>query len=140
MRKPCDEPISPTNKRKRILNSIEDLDVYQLAYDLSMKIFHLSRHWPRHEQKALTDQALRSSRSVCANIAEAWRKRNYVRDFEHKLAIAHAENCEFNTWLSIAHDCGYLDQEQHHALIQINDRVGAMLYRMIKHSDQWCKN
>ncbi len=75
----------------------QDLDVYRLAFDAAMKIFELSKDFPKEETYALTDQIRRSSRSVCANLAEAWRQRRYPAAFLNKLNIAEAEAAETQT-------------------------------------------
>ena len=93
-----------TTGTARFALDVDDLEVYQLAYELTMEIFNSSRTWPRTEQYSLTNQVLRSSRSVCANLAEAWRKRRYEGDFKYTLSIAHAESDETATWLKIAFD------------------------------------
>ena len=94
------------------INSAKDLRVYQKAYVLAMKIFRLSRDWPPKEKYSLTDQIRRSSRSVCANLREAWAKRRYEAHFISKLTDADGENSETDTWLDFAKDCGYLSEEE----------------------------
>ena len=76
-----------------------DLDVYRRAFEAAMAIFELSKGFPREEQYALTDQIRRSSRSVCANLAEGWRRRRYAPTFANKLSIAEGEAAETQTWL-----------------------------------------
>jgi four helix bundle protein len=76
-----------------------------------MKIFDLSKSFPKEEKYSLTDQIRRSSRSVCANIAEAYRKRDYPKHFHSKLTDTDAENSETQTWLEIAFACGYITRE-----------------------------
>lgn len=84
------------------IQSHEELDVYKLDFESAMRIFELSKQFPREEVYALTDQIRRASRSVCANIAEAWRKRRYVAAFVSKLSDAEAEAVEVQTWLGCA--------------------------------------
>jgi four helix bundle protein len=108
-----------------------DLKVYQLAYKLAMEIFHASKAFPKEERYSLTDQIRRSSRSVVANIAEAFRKRRYPNMFVSKLADSDAEATETQVWLDFARDCGYLPQQQHDALMSGYEEVGKMLGRMI---------
>lgn len=81
------------------IRSHQELEVYQLAFGSAMQIFGLSKHFPREKTYALTDQVRRSSRSVCANLAEAWRKRRYPAAFVSKLSDAEAEAAETQTWL-----------------------------------------
>jgi four helix bundle protein len=86
-----------------------ELKVYQLASDVAMQIFHLSKGFPKGETYSLTSQIRRSSRSVCANIAEAWRKRRYEAAFVSKLSDSETESGETQVWLEFAVKCGYLD-------------------------------
>jgi four helix bundle protein len=113
------------------IKSAKDLLVYKKAYALSMKIFELSKNWPAGERYSLTDQARRSSRSVCANLREAWAKRRYEAHFISKLTDADGENSETDTWLDYALDCGYLSIEDHAHLTEENRSVGSMLGSML---------
>ncbi|WP_317169093.1 four helix bundle protein [Flavivirga algicola] len=88
----------------------QDLLAYRKAFDLAMKIFHLSKHFPKEETYSLTDQVRRSSRSVCANISEAYRKRLYPKHFVSKLTDCDAENSEIQTWLEFSLHCGYISK------------------------------
>nr|MBE9006651.1 four helix bundle protein [Fortiea sp. LEGE XX443] len=104
---------------KKPIKSHEDLEVYQMAFDAAMNIFELSKKFPVEEKYSLTDQIRRSSRSVCANLAEAWRKRRYEAAFVAKLNDSvrgacrrQAEAAEAQTWLKFAVKCNYLDIEQ----------------------------
>ncbi len=90
------------------IRSAKDLRVYRKAYELAMDIFRLSWSWPKDEKNSLTDQVRRSSRSLCANIREAWAKRRYEAHFISKLTDADGENSETNTWLDFALGCNYL--------------------------------
>lgn len=121
----------PDYIKQKVL-SARDLDVYKVAYDLAMEIFHVSKHWPKEEKYSLTDQIRRSSRSVCANLREAWAKRRYEANFISKLTDCDAENSETGTWLDFARDCKYLTQGQHKDLIDKCYRVGSMIGAMIK--------
>jgi four helix bundle protein len=114
-----------------------DLKVYQLAYRLAMDIFRLSKSFPKEERYSLTDQIRRSSRSVCANIAEGFRKRRYPNMFVSKLADADAEATETQVWLDFACDCGYLEPAQHSALIQSYEEVGRMLGSMLTQPEKF---
>src|SRR6476620_10086475 len=89
-----------------------DLDVYRKAFDASLAIFRLSKTFPKEETYALTDQIRRCSRSVCANLAEAWRKRRYEGAFISKLSDAEAEAAETQVWLEFAVKCNYIDRQQ----------------------------
>ena len=108
-----------------------DLKVYQVAYDLAMEIFHLSKLFPREEIYSLTDQIRRSSRSVAANLAEGFRKRRYPNMFVSKLADCDAEATETQVWLDFAFDCGYLSKENRDLLTLGYEEVGKMLSGMM---------
>jgi four helix bundle protein len=114
-----------------------ELEVYGLAFEAAMVIFERSRQFPKEEIYSLTDQVRRSSRSVCANIAEAWRKRRYPADFVSKLSHAEAEAAETQVWLQFAVSCGYLDREQAQTLSETYDRILGKLVIMINHPNQW---
>ncbi len=114
-----------------------ELEVYGLAFEGAMEIFERSKGFPREETYALTDQVRRSSRSVCANIAEAWRKRRYPADFVSKLSHAEAEAAETQVWLQFALACGYLDQDHAHRLSDTYDRILGKLVTMIRNPHQW---
>lgn len=114
-----------------ILRGYKDLKVYQLAYKLAMEIFGYSKTFPNDERYSLTSQIRRSSRSVVANIAEGYRKRQYPNMFLSKLADSDAEATETRVWLDFAHDCGYLSPEQHELLTAGYEEIGKMLNGMM---------
>ena len=105
-------------KKTEQINSAKELRVYQKAYTLAMQIFKSSRIWPPEEKYSLTEQIRRSSRSVCANLREAWAKRRYEAHFLSKLTDSDAENSETDTWLDFARDCGYISKEEHSAFVK----------------------
>lgn len=113
------------------LKGHRDLKVYQLAYKLAMEIFKESRVFPKEEKYSLTDQIRRSSRSIAANIAEGFRKRQYPKMFVSKLADADGEATETQVWLDFAKDCEYLQPEKHEELIKGYEEVGKMLGAMM---------
>ena len=113
------------------INSAKDLNVYKKAYALSMEIFKLSRSWPVEERYSLTDQIRRSSRSVCANLREAWAKRRYEAHFISKLTDCDGENSETDTWLDYARDCKYISVAEHKHLREESEAVGRMLGKML---------
>src|SRR5688572_6538846 len=119
-------------KTAMLIRSAKELNVYTKAYDLSMRIFHLSKQFPPEERFALTGQIRRSSRSVCMNLREAWAKRRYAAHFVSKLTDCDGENSETDTSLNFAGDCGYISQEQHHDLTARCAEVGRMLGSMIQ--------
>jgi four helix bundle protein len=108
-----------------------DLKVYQLAYRLAMEIFRCSKTFPEDERYSLTSQIRRSSRSVAANIAEGYRKRQYPNMFVSKLADCDGEATETQVWLDFTRDCGYLSPEHHKELKAGYEEVGRMLSGMI---------
>lgn len=114
------------------IKSAKDLLVYQKAYHLAMEIFRISQTWPSKERYSLTDQIRRSSRSVCANLREAWSKRRYEARFLSKLSNSDGENSETDTWLDFGRDCGYVTAEDHTRLAGECQQVGAMLGAIIK--------
>lgn len=101
----------------------KDLKVYQMAYKLAMGIFKLSKSYPREEMYSLTDQIRRSSRTVCGNIAEAYRKRLYPKHFTSKITDAEGEASETIVWLDFSKDCGYILPEEHNPLIEQYNEV-----------------
>ena len=119
------------------LRGHRDLKVYQLAYDLAMRIFEYSKAFPADERYSLTSQIRRSSRSVAANIAEGFRKRQYPNMFVSKLADADAEATETQVWLDFARDCGYLSREHHNDLVARYEEIGRMLHAMIEHPERF---
>ena len=113
------------------LKGHRDLKVYQLAYKLAMRIFNESKSFPKEEKYSLTDQIRRSSRSVAANIAEGFRKRQYPKMFLSKLADSDGEATETQVWLDFARDCEYLLSESHAELTKGYEEVGRMLGKMM---------
>jgi four helix bundle protein len=120
-----------------IVQKFQDLEVYRLSFQLQQKIFRISKPFPKEEAYSLTDQIRRSSRSVGANISEAWRKRRYPAHFASKLSDSDGENAETQHWLATALDCGYLDQESYATLIRESEMIGAMLGKMIDNAENW---
>lgn len=123
--------------RKPLVKRHTDLEVYQLAFAAAMEVFALSKHFPKEETYSLTDQIRRSSRSVCANLAEAWRKRRYEAAFIAKLGECEAEAAETQTWVQFAVECNYLDRAVATKLYKDYDSIIAMLVRMITNANQW---
>jgi len=109
----------------------QELMAYQKAFILAMRIFELSKSFPYEEKYSLTDQIRRSSRSVAANIAEAYRKRAFPRHFYSKLTDSDAENSETQVWLEFALRCNYIHENLYVELITDSDEVGKLLNYMI---------
>jgi four helix bundle protein len=119
------------------IRHFRDLDVYQGSMDLVMRIFELAKYFPSDERYALTDQVRRSSRSVCANLAEAWRKRRYQAAFVSKLNDAEAEAAETQVHIEIAFRQKYLNQETFQELDDAYDKILAQIVKMIDQSERW---
>jgi len=103
----------------------------------AMRIFEVSKLFPTEEKYSLTDQIRRSSRSVCANIAEGWRKRRYPNAFISKLSDADSEAAETQVWLEFALKCGYLDQKLFGELDVAYDHIMGKLVNMVTRPEQW---
>ena len=109
----------------------KDLETYKVAFDCAMRIFEISKKFPKEETYSLTDQIRRSSRSVCANLAEAWRKRRYETAFRAKLSDSEAEAAETQTWIEFAVKCNYLSVETGRELYSSYNQVIGGLVNMI---------
>lgn len=114
-----------------------DLEVYQMAFEAAMRIFELTRSFPKEETYSLTDQIRRASRSVCTNIAEGWRKRRYEAAFVSKLNDSEAEAAETQVWLEFSVKCGYLDAAVGRELYTTYDNILGKLVNMITRPEQW---
>jgi four helix bundle protein len=114
-----------------------DLQVYQKAFTAAMELFEQSKGFPKEETYSLTDQIRRSSRSVCANLAEAWRKRRYQAAFISKLSDAEGEAAETQVWIEFAVKCGYLNRDRAEGLYRTYDDVLRTLVGMITHPETW---
>ena len=121
-----------------VVRHFRELRVYREAFDAAMRIFECSKRWPTEERYSLTDQIRRSSRSVCEQIAEAWRKRRYMAHFRSKLTDADSEAAETQSWLEFAYRCGYLGKEAFDELDGVYEMVSGGLVNMMAHADQWC--
>ena len=114
-----------------------ELEVYKKSFDAAMAIFLATKKFPKDEMYSLTDQIRRSSRSVCANLAEAWRKRRYKAAFIAKLSDAEAEAAETQVWLQFAVSCGYLQPDKENSLQGNYDEVLRILVAMINRPQSW---
>lgn len=112
------------------MGNVKDLVVFKKAYDLSLKIFLVTRNFPKEERYSLTDQIRRSSRSVCVNIAESYQRRKYPDYFKSKLNDALTENAETGIWLDFARDFGYISTIEHTELTFSNSEIGKLLAYM----------
>jgi four helix bundle protein len=120
------------------IGSVRDLEVYKLAFDSAMEIYEISKRFPRSEY-SLIDQIRRSSRSVCANLAEGWRKRRYRAVFINKLSDASQEAAETQTWLEFALRYDYIDKQTFNRLDEKYEHIFAMLITMERKVDTFCK-
>ena len=123
-----------------LAKSVDDLEVYKLAFELQRRIFRLTKTFPREEMFSLTDQVRRSSRSVGANIREAWTKRRYPAHFISKLSDSDGESEETIHWLLSAMDCEYISEETKEELSGEYKHVSGMLNKMMDDAESWCKH
>lgn len=120
-----------------LINSHRELRVYQKAFEKAMDIFVVSKCFPKEEIYSLTDQIRRSSRSVCSNTAEAFRRRKYPKSFSSKLNESEAEAAETQNWLDFALKCGYITEESHQTINAAYEEIIGMLVSMQKHPEKW---
>jgi four helix bundle protein len=121
----------------KLVRHFRELEVYQNGIALTMRIFQISKNFPPEEKYSLTDQVCRSSRSVCANIAEAWRKRRYKAAFISKLRDAGTEATETQVWSELACVCEYIDQKVFADLDDACDHIVSQIVRMSDNADRW---
>jgi four helix bundle protein len=114
----------------------QELEVYKKSF-AAMRIFELSKSFPKEETYSLTDQIRRASRSVCANLAEAWRKRRYEAAFISKICDSEGEAAETQTWLEFAVKCEYLEKEIGREIFKEYDEILSMLVSMIANPQKW---
>jgi four helix bundle protein len=119
------------------IRHFRELDVYKMAMEAALSIFELTKRFPAEEKYSMIDQVRRSSRSVCANTAEAWRKRRYPAAFVSRLSDAETEAAETQVWLEMAVRCGYLDATAAAGLEQEYEHILGKLVTMINHPEQW---
>ena len=120
-----------------LVRHFRELDVYQNAMNLLMKIFELTKRWPPEERFNLTDQIRRSSRSVCTNMAEAWRKRRYKAAFVSKLSDSETEAAETQVSIEIALRCGYCEEKTFREIDESYERVLGQIVRMAAQPEKW---
>ena len=119
------------------MSSYKDLLAFRKAFSLAMKIFEISKRFPKEETYSLTDQIRRSSRSVCTNFAEAFRKRKYPAHFLSKLSDSDAENAETDVWLDFSFYCKYITDTEHKELSSDQDEVGRLIGDIIKNPEKY---
>ena len=121
------------------ISSFKDLRVYKLGFELQQEIFRISKTFPVEERYTLTDQVRRASRSIGANLAEAWQKRRYIAHFVSKLTDADGEQAETQHWLKTAAACDYVSEKAHASLLEKCLRIGQMLGTMIAKPETFCQ-
>jgi four helix bundle protein len=119
------------------IRSHKELDTYQLAFKASIDIYMLTKKFPKDERYSLTDQIRRSSRSVCANLAEAFRKRKYPKSFVAKLSDSEGEAAETQVWLDYAFEFKYIEQEIYQELYEKYDQILGKLVNMSLQPEKW---
>jgi len=117
---------------------VHELEAYKEAFRLQQEIFEATKGWPKDETYSLIDQVRRSSRSIGANLSEAWAKRRYPAHFLSKLTDADGEISETRHWIATAHACGYLSDEGRSLLATHVDKVGGLYGGMIQKHRQFC--
>ena len=125
-------------RQKKRIKSVRELDVYKLAFETAIEIFKISKNFPKEETYSLTDQVRRSSRAVCTNLSELWRKRRYKAVFLNKLSDAAQEAAETQTWLEFALSCKYIDKKTFDKLDERYEHIFAMLFTMEQKADSFC--
>ena len=124
--------------RKRDIKHFRDLEVYQRAFAAAMEIFQLTKSFPPEERYSLVDQIRRASRSVCANLAEAWRKRRYVAVFKNKITDSMQEASETQCWLEFSLGCGYIHRSVFDKLDDEFEQIISMLNSMEMNAAKFC--
>ena len=125
-------------ERKQNLRHFRDLEVYQRAFETAMKIFQITSQFPSEEKYSLVDQIRRSSRSVCANLAEGWRKRRYPAMFKNKVTDSMMEASETQCWLEFCLSCNYINRERFGELDSEYEQIIAMLNSMELSAKKFC--
>lgn len=110
---------------------------YQRSYQLAMKIFLISKGFPTEEKYSLTDQIRRSSRSVCTNLAESYKRKRYKDYFISKLNDSETENTETEVWLDFSLDCSYISNTEHGELLSLNNEAGKLIWYMINNPEKF---
>jgi len=117
--------------------NFKEAKVYRLAFEQAMRIFETTKTFPKEETYSLTDQVRRSSRSVCTNLAEAYRKKRYPAHFISKMSDSDSENSETNVWIDFSLACKYIPTDMHRNWIDRNEEIGKLLNHMINNPDKY---
>lgn len=122
----------------KAVQKVEDLKVYQKAFELQQAIFEMTKEFPKDERYSLTDQIRRSSRAIGANLSEAWQKRRYPAHFVSKLSDSDGEQSETRHWIKTAHACEYIGSSEREELLESCKGIGRMLGKMMHNAESWC--
>lgn len=120
-----------------MFKGLKDLAAFQIGFSLSMEIFEISKRFPKAELYSLTDQIRRSSRAVCSNLGEAYRKRMYEAHFISKVSDADMENTETQVWLEFAYSCHYIEENEFLSLREKSKEIGKLLDYYIHHPEKF---
>jgi four helix bundle protein len=145
MRKYEDEKITKITEvgntimeKKKAIKHFRDLDVYQKAFRTAMRIYEITKSFPADEKYSLVDQIRRSSRAVCSNLAEAWRKRKYEAVFKNKLTDSMQETSETQCWLEFSLACKYVGEGLFKELDSEYEEIISMINAMEKNAQKFC--
>jgi four helix bundle protein len=119
------------------VKNFKETRVYKLAFEQAMDVYETSKSFPEEETYSLIDQIRRSSRSVCANLAEGYRKKRYPAHFISKISDSDSENSETNVWLDFALSCKYIFVEKHTEMLLRNEEIGRLLNHMMNNPDRY---
>ncbi len=125
-------------ERKRDIKHFRDLEVYQQAFALAMDIFSITNSFPQEERYSIIDQVRRSSRAICANLAESWRKRKYIAVFKNKLSDAMQKASETQCWLEFSAACKYIDKITFDKLDNECENIIGKLNAMDRNAEKFC--
>ena len=125
-------------ERKKTLKHFRDLEVYQRAFKTAMRIYEITKAFPAEEKYSLVDQIRRSSRAVCSNLAEAWRKRKYIAVFKNKLTDSMQEASETQSWLEFCLSCKYIEKPLFDELDNEYEGIILMINAMEKNAQKFC--
>lgn len=129
--------LATENWQLKKMGGFKELKAYEKGFELAMVCFEISKDFPKEERYALTDQIRRSARSICANIAEAYRKRAYVKHYKSKLTDSDAENSETQVWIEFAYACEYIDKAKFEELNNLSIEVGRLIAYMINNPERF---
>ena len=125
-------------ERRRDIKHFRDLEVYQKTFKAAMRIYEITKSFPADEKYSLVDQIRRSSRAVCSNLAEAWRKRKYIAVFKNKLTDSMQEASETQCWLEFSLACNYIEEALFKEVDDEYEEIISMLNAMDKNAAKFC--